>query len=71
MIVIYSYCTITKTICYYYTQLIINIKQCVMSQMFNSLKDRKIIMNFMLSLSLDIMSRLLGSNYIHIYIYSP
>ena len=39
-----------------------------MSQIFNSLKDRKIIMNFMLSLSLDIMSRLLGSNYIHIYI---
>ena len=43
MIVIYSYCTITKTICYYYTQLIINIEKCVMTQMFNSLKDRKII----------------------------
>ena len=41
-----------------------------MSQMFNSLKDRNIIMIFILSLSLDIMSRLLGSNYIHIYIYS-
>ena len=27
MIVIYSYCTITKTICYYYTQLIINIEK--------------------------------------------
>ena len=43
MIVIYSYCTITKTICYYYTQLIINIEKCVMTQMFNNLKDRKII----------------------------
>ena len=43
MIVIYSYCTITKTICYYYTQLIINIEKCVMTQTFNNLKDRKII----------------------------
>ena len=43
MIVIYSYCTITKTIYYYYTQLIINIEKCVMVQMFNNLKDRKII----------------------------
>ena len=43
MIVIYSYCTITKTICYYYTQIIIIIEKCVMVQMFNNLKDRKII----------------------------
>ena len=43
MIVIYSYYTIIKTICYYYTQLIINIEKCVMVQMFNNLKDRKII----------------------------
>ena len=42
MIVIYSYCTITKTICYYYTQIITIIERCVMVQMFNNLKDRKI-----------------------------
>ena len=41
MKVIYSYCTITKTICYYYTQLIITIERCVMPQMFNKIKDRK------------------------------
>ena len=41
MIVFYSYCTITKTICYYYTQLITNIEMCVTTQKFNKLKDRK------------------------------
>ena len=42
MIVIYSYCTITKTICYYNTHLIITIERCVMSQRFNKIKDRKL-----------------------------
>ena len=41
MIVFYSYCTIIKTICYYYTQLITNIEMYVTTQKFNKLKDRK------------------------------